>query len=343
MPRTRFLRSTIVAAVLIALFGATGASAQSAADFYKGKRLNLIIASGVGGGYDSYARVLSRHWGKYIPGNPTVVVQNMDGAAGITATNHIANKAERDGTAVLATYNTLTIQPLLDNKGILYDSQTLNWIGSIGKQVNICVTWAASSPIKTLDQAKTTEIPVSSTGATGNSATLPNMINKLIGTNFKVVSGYPGAPEMSLALERGEAQARCGWSWSSASTERNWLKDKKIMVPLVLGTDKLKEMPEVPRAIDFAKTDEGRGVLQFLADSGKLGRPFVAPPNVPADRLAALRNAFAKTMEDEEFKADAAKQNFIADPLSGADLQATVQNMAGASPAVLQSVKAVVP
>jgi tripartite-type tricarboxylate transporter receptor subunit TctC len=317
VPSTRFLRFTVLATVLVALFGATEASSQSPADFYKGKRLNLIIASGVGGGYDSYARVLSRHWGKYIPGNPTVVVQNMDGAAGITATNHIANKAERDGTVVLATYNTLTIQPLLDNKGILYDSQTLNWIGSIGKQVNICVTWAATSPIKTLDQAKTTEIPVSSTGATGNSATLPNMMNKLIGTKFKVIIGY-STEGQRLALENGEVGGICGLSYTTLmASNPEWILQKKLNILVQSGLEKNKDLTDVPLLTEFIKDENDKKIINLLAAPQEMGRPIVAPPGVPADRVQALRRSFDQVMKDPDFLAESTKAFQFVEPMTG--------------------------
>ena len=320
MPRTRLLRFAVLAAILTVLVGGTQASAQSAADFYKGKRVNLIIASGVGGGYDSYARVLSRYWGKHIPGNPTVVVQNMDGAAGITATNHIANKAERDGTAVLATYNTLTIQPLLDKTGILYDSQTLNWIGSIGKQVNICVTWAATSPIKTLEQVKTTEVPVSSTGATGNSATLPNMINKLLGTKFKVIIGY-STEGQRLALESGEVGGICGLSYSTLmASNPEWILSKKLNVLVQSGLVKNADLPDVPLLTEFVKDGNDKKIINLLAGPQEMGRPIVAPPDVPADRIMALRRSFDATMKDPEFLAEAKKAYQFVEPMTGEEI-----------------------
>jgi tripartite-type tricarboxylate transporter receptor subunit TctC len=316
-------------------------AAETVADFYRGKQITMHIGYPVGGSFDVGARLVARHMGKHIPGNPSFIPMNKPGAAGLILANEMFSTLPQDGTAVGTFGRNIARGQVLGTMATQFDSGKFNWLGSTTQDVSVCGVWHTAGVASTEQFLKTPLVMAANSA--GDAEMYPNVLNKLIGTNFKVVSGYPGAPEMSLALERGEAQARCGWSWSSASTERNWLKDKKIMVPLVLGTDKLKEMPDVPRAIDFARTDEARGVLQFLADSGKLGRPFVAPPNVPADRLAALRNAFAKTMEDEEFKADAAKQGFIADPLSGADLQKTVQNMADASPAVLQAVKAVVP
>ena len=332
-----------IASALIGGLAASAAAAAAApvADFYSSKQITMHIGYPVGGSFDVGARLVARHMGKYVPGNPTFIPMNKPGAAGLILANEMFGVLPQDGTAIGTFGRNIPRGQILGTMAGQFESEKFNWLGSTSQDISVCGVWHGAG-IATTEQFLAAPL-VMAANSQGDAEMYPHVLNKLIGTKFKIVSGYPGAPEMSLALERGEAQARCGWSWSSASTERNWLKDKKIMIPLVLGTDKLKEMPEVPRAIDFAKTDEARGVLRFLADSGKLGRPFVAPPNVPADRLKALRDAFAKTMEDAEFKADAAKQGFIADPLSGDDLQATVRNMVGASPAILQSVKANMP
>jgi tripartite-type tricarboxylate transporter receptor subunit TctC len=182
-------------------------AAQSVEDFYKSKRLTVLIGSGAGGGYDVYARLLMRYMVKYILGHPTAVVQNQAGAAGVHATNLLANKSDRDGSVILATYNNLTIQPLLNAAGIQFDPRTLSWIGSIAKLNNVCITWH-TSPVKTFEQAKEREIVLSSTGVTSNSTAVPHLLNRLTGTKFKVINGYSTSAQR-LAVERGEVEGTC--------------------------------------------------------------------------------------------------------------------------------------
>jgi tripartite-type tricarboxylate transporter receptor subunit TctC len=317
----RFI-SLLIASLLVA----SGAQAQSAADFYKNKRLTLIIASGVGGGYDSYGRLLARYWPKHIPGNPNIVVQNMDGASGLTATNHLYAKAERDGSVVLATYNNLTVQPVIDMTGVQYDSTKLNWIGSIGKQTNICVTWF-TSPLKTVEQAKQTEIPVSSTGATGNSSTLPNMMNKLIGTKFKVIIGY-STEGQRLALERGEVTGICGLSYTTLyASNPEWILQKKLNYLAQSGLVKNADLPEVPLVTDFIKDPNDKKIVELWASSQEMGRPIVAPPEVPADRIQLLRRSFDETMKDPEFLAESKKAYQFVEPMTGEEMTDLIKKL----------------
>lgn len=305
----------VLAAFALSAVG-PAAAAQSAEEFYKSKRVTVLIASSAGGGYDGYGRALARHLGKYIPGNPNVVAQNMDGAAGLTATNHLANKADRDGSVILATYNGLTVQPLIDPKGTLYDPLTLNWIGSMGRQTNICVTWH-TSPITKLEQTKTTEIPVSSTGATGNSATVPNILNHLLGTKFKVIIGYDTSGQR-LALERGEVGGICGLSYSTLmASNPDWILDKKLNILVQFGMGRSVDLPDVPGVTEFVKDPNDRKILELLAAPQEMGRPIAAPPEVPADRVQALRRAFDATMKDPQFLEEAKKTFLFIDPMTG--------------------------
>jgi tripartite-type tricarboxylate transporter receptor subunit TctC len=308
------------AAAALAVFSAAPVAAQSVADFYKSHKVTLIIASGVGGGYDAYGRTLSRHIGRHIPGNPAVVVQNMDGASGMEATNFIANKAQRDGATILATYNSLLIQPLFNNDKVMFDVLTLGWIGSIGKQTNICMTWGPTSPVKTLEQAKGREMNTSSTGATSSTTQLPNVLNRLVGTKFKPIIGY-STNEMYLALERGEVDALCGLSYSTMKTARSdWILTKKLNILTQFGSARLAELPDVPLASDFVARPEDKQVFEMLAYPQEIGRPVVAPPEVPAERLQALRAAFDATMKDKEFLAESQKAFQDVDPLTGVEV-----------------------
>src|SRR5262245_37296295 len=302
--------------VALALTVANAAQAQTAADFYRSKGLTLIIGAGVGGGYDAYARTLARHYARHIKGNPTIVVQNMETGGGVQATNHIANRAARDGSVILATYNSLMIQPLFDNSNILFDPRTLSFIGSMGKQTNICVTRLAS-PVKTLEQAKEREVTTASTGALSSVSQLPTLLNRLVGTRFKPIAGYTST-EMHLAMERGEVEGICGLSYATMKASNpSLIFEKKVNVLAQFGAARLAELPDVPLARDFVRDRADRVVFEILAYPQEIGRPVVAPPGTPADRLDALRRAFDATMKDTGYLAEAKKVFQDIDPLTG--------------------------
>jgi tripartite-type tricarboxylate transporter receptor subunit TctC len=290
-------------------------AAQSVEDFYKSKRLTVVVGSGAGGGYDIYARLLMRHMAKHIPGNPNVVIQNMDGAAGLQATNLLANKWDRDGSYLVATYNNLTIQPLLTSAGIQYDPRTLSWIGSIAKLNSVCITWY-TSPVKTLKQAMEREIILSSTGVTSNSTAIPNLLNKLVGTKFKVINGYTTGNQR-LALEKGEAEGMCLAYSTFKASNQEWIQNKKINMLAQVGMSKHPDIPEVPLATDFLTNPDDKKVMELLNIPQEMGRPIVGPPDVPADRLQALRRAFDATMKDPEYLADSEKSHLEVDPITG--------------------------
>jgi tripartite-type tricarboxylate transporter receptor subunit TctC len=300
------------------------ASAQSVEDFYKAKNLTLVIASGVGGGYDVYGRLLARHLGKYIPGKPNIIVQNMDGAAGLRAINWLANVAPRDGSVIQETYNNLTVQPLVSARGTEYDPLKLRWIGSSGTQLNICVTWY-TSPIKSLDQAKTREVTASATGADGNPAILPNILNHLIGTKFKIISGYNTAGS-HLALERGEVESICGLAYSTLlAAQPAWFSEHKLNFLTQFGLRKNPDLPDVPMVADQIKNPADHQIFDLLAVMQDMGRPYVAPPGVPEDRLAALRKGFDAVMKDPEFLDESKKALQEVNPMTGADMEASIK------------------
>jgi tripartite-type tricarboxylate transporter receptor subunit TctC len=300
----------------LAGFGmATSASAQTPEAFFKGKQVKLIVASGPGGGYDTYSRVLARYMPDHVPGKPTFVVQNMDGAGGIKATNYTYAVAPKDGTTFTATYNALTTQPLIDKHGIEYDPLKMSWVGSMGKQQQICVTWN-TSPIKTIEQAKQQEMSVSSTGAAGNSATLPKLLNELIGTKFKIILGYDTNGQR-LAVERGEVDGVCGLSYTTLiASNPDWILNKKVNILVQTGDEPHPAMKDVPLIINLVK-EQDKALVRLYALSGDIGRPYVAPPDVPADRLAALRRAFDATMKDKQFLVEAEKAHLEIDALTG--------------------------
>ena len=275
----------------------SAAGAQSVADFYKGKDLTVLVGSGVGGGYDTYTRTLARFWGKHIPGNPNLIVQNMPGANGVKMMNHLYNIAPKDGTVVAAPYAANLIEPVLDQgKATTYDSRKFNWIGNITPQYNACFV-RKDSPVKTLEDAMKTEVHISATGVNSNGAVLASVYNALIGTKFKVVNGYSTA-ESVLAVERKEVDGTCLSYDSLLASNPRMIEDNMITWLIVLNPVGVAQLPGTPPATQFAKNEEERQILEFLASRNVMGRPYAAPPGVPADRLAALRASFMETMKD---------------------------------------------
>lgn len=294
-------------------------AAQSVESVYKGKQIRMVIASGPGGGYDTYARVLGRHIVKFIPGAPTIINQNMDGAGGVTAANWTYNIAPKDGTAILSPFNSTLFEPLFGNKAAQYDTRKFEWLGSIGKQQQTCLTWH-TSPVKTLEDATKTEVVFAASGAASNSATTPKIVNEMLGTKFKVISGY-GSTESRLAVERGEAVGLCQ-SWGTLKTAAPaWLQNKQINVLVQTGSSRQKDLPDVPLLSEKVSNPQDKAVLALLNLPEDAGRPFAMPPGSPAPLVAALRKAFDQTMADAGFLAEANKVAMEVDPVGGAELQ----------------------
>jgi tripartite-type tricarboxylate transporter receptor subunit TctC len=312
-------------AAALALFGvalyAAAANAQTPTPFYRGKQINLLIASGAGGGYDSYARTLARHLARHIPGNPAIVPRNAPGAGGLIAANTLYNTTAPDGLTIAALTNGAAMDPLFGETAARFDPQKFGWLGSMGKLQNICVTWQGS-PITRIEQAKAREVAVSASGATGNSAIIPKIVNEFLGTKFKVIGGYTEGSGVTLALERGEVDGVCGLSYSTLRTMRpDWFRDRKLNVILQIGLNKLPALPNVPSAIDLVNDPDSKKVLELILIRQEMGRPFATPPGVPADRLAILRKAFDETLKDPAFLAEAAKVQLELDPLTGGEIE----------------------
>jgi tripartite-type tricarboxylate transporter receptor subunit TctC len=299
--------------------------AQTAQPFYRGKQVNMLIASGAGGGYDTYARTLARHMTKHIPGNPVIVPRNMPGAGGLIAANALYNNTPADGLTFAALTNGAAMDPLFGERAARFDAQRLNWIGSIGKLDNICITWQGS-PLTRIDQAKAREVAVSASGAGGNSSIMPKILNQFVGTKFKVIGGYTEGSGTTLALERGEVDGVCGLSYSTLKTMHpDWFRDRKVNVIVQIGLQKSPDLPDVPNALDLIPNVEDKQVLQLILVRQEMGRPFAMPPGVPADRVGILRQAFEATLKDPAFIADAARLQMEIDPLTGAQIQGLLQ------------------
>ncbi len=305
----------------------TAANAQSPAEFYKGKNVELYIGYSVGGAYDLYARVLARHLGRHIPGNPTIIPKNMEGAGSLRLANWLYNVGAKDGT-VLATIGRGTgFDPLLGSKGAQFQADKFTWIGSANNEVSICVAWKGSGITK-FEDAMSKELIVGGTGAAADTDQFPRILNGVLGTKFKIVSGYPGGNDITLAMERGEVKGRCGWSWSSVvATHKRWVDDKTITILVQLSLSKHPDLPDVPLVMDFAKTEEQKQIFKLIFARQVMGRPFVAPPGLPRDRADALRKAFDDTMKDAEFLADAVRTQLEITPVSGEEVEKLVTDL----------------
>jgi tripartite-type tricarboxylate transporter receptor subunit TctC len=308
---------------------AQSASAQSVEEFYKGRAINLIIGGGAGGGYDVYYRALARHMGRHIPGNPTFIPKNQPAAGGLAAASSIYTTAERDGGTIGAFANNVTMDPLFGAVGARYEPLKLNWIGSIGKLQNVCATWH-ESPIKTIQQATEREVIVGAAGATSNTALMPKVLNSILGTKFRVISGYDPAAGLTLSIERREVEGICGLSWSTMKASRpHWIKDHLLNVIVQMGMEKLPDLPDVPAALDIVKDPHKKRVLTLILMRQETGRPVAAPPGVPEERVAALRRAFDATMKDPAFIAEAEKLQLEIEPMTGPAIQTMLTDAFG--------------
>jgi tripartite-type tricarboxylate transporter receptor subunit TctC len=301
-----------------------------ATDFYAGKQINLLVGSGVGGGYDAYARVVARHWSKFIPGNPPIIVQNMPAAGSLAATNTLANTSPRDGTTIGAVQNHIGVEPLLGITGpidnIRYDSRTLNWIGSPTKEIPVVVAWS-NSPIKTFRDALEREMVVGSSGTATADTVYARIMNEIVGTKFRVIAGYKSNPDLIVAAERGEIMGRAGWFVSGMlATQGQQIAEGKIKVLVQLSFEKHPALPDVPLITDYLSDPEKRAQLAFSLSWLAMGRPYLAPPGVPADRVKLLRDSFMKTMASPEFLAEAKSTGLDVIPMSGEDVQALVNS-----------------
>ena len=321
---------------------ATAAATPNVAAFYRGKNVSIVIGYDAGGGYDTYARTLSQFIGKHIPGNPTVIVENMPGAGSIKAANHLFTAAPKDGTVFGTFGRGLPYTELIGDPAAQFKSAQFNWIGSMNDEVSICVL-RSDSPVKTFDQLLTTSVKIGATGPDDDTGFFPRFLNGALGTKFEIITGYAGGNDVNLAIERGEVQGRCGFSWSSiVSTRPQWLKDKFVNVLIQMSLAKHPDIPkEVPLIMDYAKNDEQRQMMEVIFSRQTMGRPFAAPPGVPAERVKALRDAFDKTMADPEFKAAAAKAKQEINAKGGDDIQKVIQKIFQTPKPLVDKIKAI--
>ncbi len=330
------MSSLALAAVLMA----GGARADSVEDFYRGKTINVLIGVAVGGEYDLHARLTARFIGKYIPGNPNVVPQQMTGAGGLNMANYLYSVAPRDGTYIGMLLATAPAMQAVKGQGVQYDANGFGWIGSICPTVETMTVWKTSG-VKTYDDARKTEVIAGATGRGAITYSFPMMMNALLDTKFKIVTGYPGGNDVNLAMERGEVGARNN-TWSSWKvTKPEWLKNKDIEV-IVQAGPRAKDLPNVPSVEDLAKNPDDRQIIELVVSGTRLGRPLATTPGVPAERLKALRDAFDATMKDPEFIKQAEQIKVEVDPVSGESIQKVVAQVLATPPHLIERAKPLV-
>ena len=304
---------------------AVSAAPAFADDFYKGKQINWILSAGEGGGYSSYARAFAPFYEKHIPGGPNIVIQNMPGAGGIRAMVFLANVAPKDGATIGLVHSSVPFAPLYGLKGANFDPRQFNWIGSISQATAICVAWHTSGVRDWKDLFEKDYI-VGGTGAGSQMETLPAMLNSLFGTKIKIVSGYKGGNDVYLAMERGEVSGRCGGLISSIrSTRPDWFPEKMVEVPIQIAFKRSRHLPDVPALAEVVKDEQKLKVLRLILAPQEMDRPLLAPPGVPAERVAILRKAFDAAVADPAFLAEAKRQSLEVDPVSGEEVAQTVR------------------
>jgi tripartite-type tricarboxylate transporter receptor subunit TctC len=327
----------IVAAILAVLI-ALPAHAQS---FYEGKSITIVTSTGVGGTYDVTARLIARHMPRFIPGKPNMVVQNMPGGGNVLATNFMYAIAPKDGTTIASVHNAMPVQQVLGGQGVRFDAGKFEWLGSTGPETEVILVWHTSN-IRTLDELKTREVILGGTGAGSGLVILPRAMNALLGTRFKIVSGYKSSEDINIALQRGEVEARAFSLISITAQRADWLRDKKITILAQVGAKRAHEIPDVPLVTELARSEEDRQVFKLISTAQALGRPYLAPPGVPADRLAILRKAFEATLKDKAFLADAEKLQIDLDPIGADEVTQLVRETVNAPASVVAKAKAAI-
>jgi tripartite-type tricarboxylate transporter receptor subunit TctC len=338
-----FRRICALSAVLLALAaGLPGpviapAAAEPIADFYSGKTVQMLIGFSPGGGYDIYGRTLARHMGRHIPGNPKMVPQNMPGAGSLKVVNYLYGVAPKDGTALAHFAPGVMFEPLLGHAdGAQFEATKFNWLGSASREASVCA-FMTSAGIKTWQDMRTKSYVIGASGGGAESDVFPTVLRNMFHLPLKIVTGYPGGTEITLAMERHEVDGRCGWSWTSLLSRSKALLDShQLDVVLQIALEKTKDLPNVPLVVDVTDNAEQKAALKLIVARQSIARPFAAPPGIPPDRARALRAAFDATMKDPEFIAEAKSQNLDVDPVTGTEVEALIREVYASSPAAVQ-------
>lgn len=321
-----------LAAWSIALAGVLTVCPAESQEFYKGRQLMLVIGNNAGTAYDASARLVARHLGRHIPGQPTIVVQNMPGATGLTAANYISNIAPKDGSVIANAHQSLPLRQVLGDSAVQYDAGKLQWIGSAEVSNQTIAIWH-SAAIQSIAEVKTREIIMGGTTQRADSSIVLALANKLLGTRFKVIHGY-AANQIDIAIERGEVQGRVVIWGGLKATKPNWLRDNKVTIIAQLGLNRERELPDVPLLHELAGDDESKRIIELFSAQLALGRPLYFAAGVPQERVALLRKAFEETVIAAEFLDDARRSHYEVQLVSGAELERIVRAMM-ATPAEL--------
>jgi len=311
-----------------ALLAAAGTCrADPVEDFYRGRTVKFIVGSNTGGGYDTYSRLLAAYIGKHIPGNPTVVVENMPGASGTKSANYLAEVASKDGSVIGMFNQSMPQRQMFEPDLIRIDLGKFSWIGAMNASTNVLITWHTTG-VRTLDDAKKKQVVMGALSTSGGNSVYPLLLNNFFGTKFKVVLGYVGGNTIQLAMERGEVDGRGAVVWSGLKAGwPHWIKEKKVNVLMQVGLTKEPDLQDVPLFTDLARTPEEKAIFQFISSDAAMGFPVTAPPGLPAERLAALRKAFLNTMKDPEFLKVVEERKLEIQPSSGEQVQRVVEDM----------------
>jgi tripartite-type tricarboxylate transporter receptor subunit TctC len=331
-----------LAAACAAACAATSAAAQDdVSAFYKDRQLRIVVGTAAGGGYDLFARIVARHIGAHIPGAPAVIVQNLPAAGGLAMTNQLYATAPRDGSVIGAPINGIPTAPLLQPTGVRFDADKLIWLGSTNREPYVAFVWH-TAPVRTLADLMTREVLVGATAPGTSMVDFPLVSNDILGTRFKIVRGYEGTAQINAAIERGEVEGEAGIGWAAVRAQvPQWIADRKIRVIAQYGLKRHADLAEVPSMLDLANSEADRRALMVMFARTEYGRPYFLPPDVPAARVAALRQAFAATMRDPAFVADAARLQLDVDPMSGEELQNLIAALGRTPPDVVARLRAI--
>jgi len=306
--------------------GVTSDITAQAQDIFRGKEINLYVGSAPGGPYDANARLVARHLGKHLPGNPSIVVQHMPGASGRRLMGFISNVAPKDGSAIATAQRALPFDQLMSGES-RFDVEKITWLGSANSETNVCVAWHTSG-VTTIEDLRTRGMVVGSSGPSSTDSIYPNVLNFLHGMKFKVVAGYKAATETHIAMERGEVDGRCGISWDTLQAlNADWLRERKIRILLQIGLDKVADLAGVPSVFDLSTTQEQRQIWALWAAPNKMGRPFFAPPGMAAERAELMRHAFDATMQDPDLRIEGANMKLAVAAITGGDVTALLKQV----------------
>mgnify|MGYP006277913095 CR=1 FL=1 len=313
---------------------------ESVAEFYRGKQVKIVVGFAAGGNSGLYGDVLGRHMGKHLPGNPGFIPQYMPGAGGLIAANHIANRAARDGTEIAITSRTAAFEPLYGNKQANFEARALNWIGSANVENSACIA-RSDQNIRTFADVQKRELVIGGSGADAVDMIFPRLANKLMGAKFKIVGGYNTSNDILLAMERREVHGFCGIGWGFLKMRHKpMLDEKRVNILFQIAAERAGDLQQVPRVADLARNEDDKKILDFLTAPQAMGRPFLAPPDVPKDRVAALRRAFEATLKDPDFIADAERTGLEIQFVSGNDVDRVLSNAYATPTALVQRANA---